>query len=1626
MNSKIKTFLLILIIAGVALMMPSLMGNTTKAADEAEWSDGGIVAFDGFTILEIMPYKGMGELGYLVDGQEPVDDELFTYNSGPGSFSHVQGAHKFFPSYKQKDIPANGTIDNGWIPAFTEVQKNGYFIYAGSGADLYDVSENQIVHERVANGAGTHQAILPVNAKLEWLDSNTWEPYTKQNVNAFFTDVIPGDTSLLFSQTVKYKVYGVTALDDQTGDYDYDAENDRFFLDLGNGSYDVIFEQSNNGAYFMLNDYEIVEDNSGVYSYTNIQYEEQVGGDYIRNEEGMTFTYQRYWEGEYRWVEDDTALSKANFSKETIGGVERIWVKGLKVPKRFQYTYRLGIVNNEWFKRYSLGIPSELANDYPVRVITLTPDELNANLNGEQNLIDEADLIYINADYNHDVLYIRLYENYSYEGLSLPYNQKYDSGQNSKENLLNFAKHDIDWTVADKIFQKIAGIGCSKAATIVDIGFYIQAVNGIGAYKSYQKNNVNIGVNYSDWDQDTGATSINMAKLYIMIYQRNKIDFYNSFMNPAITLAANRITPYTVSTNVSPTGSTASFVRPQGSYQPTSNFAMYWNGNTFLPWGLDAAGNMVQIPEADFESMGIYNQDMDKEMNDLTDNVLTLYGTNIGGRILGTRFTEGITVPGVDEDGDGHDDTIPIGEIGDIITGGGTGYGDTGGVSYPPGGDVEGEDDPEVVPDDPEVIPDDGSAGSNVRTYKRVLNIQPTAYFTLSETAIRSILSDYDVQIINMTSTQFNGSLEDINSTYDMIFMGSAIDSGVSYNRFNISGNKTDFNDDGLDTYIYLYSGDRMKITNDNGVEADVRYRNNDITAQKKSELIYFLEAGYPIVLDPYLYGLSYPDGRIMSNTNMHSFINDNKGYSNLLNLSNSSQNSFMDEIEAGFDITRPRITLISPLNSGSTPIDSDELVMEFMLYPWEGMRQYYKYNAYFYMDRDADGIFETTDKVNASSADGSTWEEISLSESTRMYTYRVPNLNGVYQWKLLVERSDNSNIRACITGYVSNTNKATINILHIRDNASTYNMKTKILDDTSSLINNLAGEGKLDQYSLKVDSMTVDQYEAQFTTAYDSSNPEATGKLTKYHLLILDNPKDAILNTKDEGTTGEVTTGAVTNIKDEIVRNLGVIYTKGALGYTRQKEYYSSVNYSFIDHDLVAANYTNTYNYINRNSLLTGYMMIYRDMIGENGADLRTDEAYKVIYLTKTNEGSIARYPYAIGKAINIADNSYSNDAVIDYDLSITPKQSLVGWYCLSDSNSPVVRDVFGLTGTSDTLYHGVYSSSPNDVKNNYYLFSNGTTFYSGINLALADQPGNTEEMKLFVNTIYAARKATESRTVTVPPIVEIKRPTSDSVIVTSTDLDGGDNYVVTFELTESLTDMEVEIEFGTILEPSGSWDDTIYEYSVDGSLGPAQQISLGKVFESGKTYAILVPKDVLNVNPQVLKITATNVSANTGTDSISIAFSQPPIVVIIDPVPGPSASVQYINVDIDYSTVAVDEDYLDSEPPLRVEFEVTNAMTPTVKLSFYSDSDSLMDGGDDDVMVYRMANGVQETNPISAGVEVLNDSTTTYALYIPAEFIKDRNIRNLKITAYDNNSPTTSGDVTVVILRRSLFPLD
>lgn len=130
---------------------------------------------------------------------------------------------------------------------------------------------------------------------------------------------------------------------------------------------------------------------------------------------------------------------------------------------------------------------------------------------------------------------------------------------------------------------------------------------------------------------------------------------------------------------------------------------------------------------------------------------------------------------------------------------------------------------------------------------------------------------------------------------------------------------------------------------------------------------------------------------------------------------------------------------------------------------------------------------------------------------------------------------------------------------------------------------------------------------------------------------------------------------------------------------------------------------------------------------------------------VTKVNEGQITQYPYTIGAGgdfrVGVTHGQWWQLNMEDADLTV--------WYTLQDpALSSVCPDQkyrkrldnkyqsFGDNG--DNNYIGLmYSAVPQDAANNYYIFSKGNIFYSGVG---HDYVADGEEKKLFVNTLVAA----------------------------------------------------------------------------------------------------------------------------------------------------------------------------------------------------------------------------------------------------------------------------------------------
>lgn len=115
----------------------------------------------------------------------------------------------------------------------------------------------------------------------------------------------------------------------------------------------------------------------------------------------------------------------------------------------------------------------------------------------------------------------------------------------------------------------------------------------------------------------------------------------------------------------------------------------------------------------------------------------------------------------------------------------------------------------------------------------------------------------------------------------------------------------------------------------------------------------------------------------------------------------------------------------------------------------------------------------------------------------------------------------------------------------------------------------------------------------------------------------------------------------------------------------------------------------------------------------------------------TQVNEGQITQYPYQISadEQLEISNTHYQwLQPNMELDRNGDGKNDIVVWYCIS--------------GVADGKYKdtNIYNITPNDVVNNYYIYTMGNVTYSG---AGHSKPSKESEIKLFINTMIAAYNA-------------------------------------------------------------------------------------------------------------------------------------------------------------------------------------------------------------------------------------------------------------------------------------------
>ena len=216
---------------------------------------------------------------------------------------------------------------------------------------------------------------------------------------------------------------------------------------------------------------------------------------------------------------------------------------------------------------------------------------------------------------------------------------------------------------------------------------------------------------------------------------------------------------------------------------------------------------------------------------------------------------------------------------------------------------------------------------------------------------------------------------------------------------------------------------------------------------------------------------------------------------------------------------------------------------------------------------------------------------------------------------------------------------------------------------------------------------------------------------VTEDSLNFLKNGADLLLTDPDASTPNAYRTAIEALNKD-------IAYTMGSEKAKSEYEVHGYSNGNLVMQGLNVQQYDDVY-YTNASSRVTSISQVNKGQITSFPFDINIDDSYEQNVETTTVSGVSYQM---IDLATMTVKTTHSQYYQLDLNLDKTADQEsdIVVWYCLAD---------------------GMYDAVPNDVRNNYYIYSVGNVMYTGMG-----HSGNSvslDEAKLFVNTMIASFNA-------------------------------------------------------------------------------------------------------------------------------------------------------------------------------------------------------------------------------------------------------------------------------------------
>lgn len=616
-----------------------------------------------------------------------------------------------------------------------------------------------------------------------------------------------------------------------------------------------------------------------------------------------------------------------------------------------------------------------------------------------------------------------------------------------------------------------------------------------------------------------------------------------------------------------------------------------------------------------------------------------------------------------------------------------------------------------------------------------ILEIQPGKGFELNPDALKTAFNGKVVELTQMTMPQFIANNDYINGKYDMVYIGDNVVNNVNY---TVEGEKITGFDFKTNLSEYNYSTEQYASEN------DITYKRagNPLLPEQQNYSVgaglqAFIKSGQPVIFSD----------KIFTNTGLR----QTKLYKNFIGFRNNSNypNFKLTNITSTDTITAAKVfSIFSESNSKKRPV----IRLKNIPKPYTGANTSYttdrvltyvfdatnlnssssSMTAKLYLDIDGDSLYNEEECVKQKVLTGSGMD-FTLD-------YRLnENFYGVMPWKL--EVTDNStNAKSYRMGSFAFMGKPLeIRLLQLVPNNNTLNIESMTVP--------LYETGK---YIINVTRMTVDNFKNNYpnnatalSVATFDSNYTRTVSTNVTVPTVLNGNYDMILTGFSDTYNSQsiADTDTVANaIKDFIKTGQSVMFTHDTIAAFRN---WGFKNAKYFKDIAGQSRFYDKFNPSQQNpdgTLIPHENVITAGNVGFTKAILLTGK-YTYTNTVKFNDGVITNYPYVLGN-ITVAPTHRQWQQLNLEDENVVP------WYTLNADSYATTHEAY-----FDKL----------DARNTYYTYSKGNITFSGTGHSA---PKNTEEQKLFVNTILKA-----SRSANHAPTVAIYNLATDQIVTKAQD---------------------------------------------------------------------------------------------------------------------------------------------------------------------------------------------------------------------------------------------------------------